>query len=197
MILSRLQLEEAVKNEEIVFNPPLEKRQWGEASIDLRLGFSFTKFKDIKGITVSVAEGLKAVGELGLWSNRVLKEQDELGKPEKFVIEPGEFILALTYESIVVPDRLIALVEGRSTYARVGLSMHQTAPWIQPGWKGPIILEMMNNGPLSIELTPRVDRPCQLTFIELTAPVPPEFLYGSKPGDAYQEQDHPLLHKKS
>src|SRR5262249_43144926 len=51
---------------------------------------------------------------------------------------PGQFVLALTYESIKIPKHLIALVEGRSTYARLGLSMHQTAPWIQPGWSGPI-----------------------------------------------------------
>jgi deoxycytidine triphosphate deaminase len=73
--------------------------------------------------------------------------------------------------------------------------MHQTAPWIQPGWKGPIVLEMMNHGPLRIELTPMVDRPCQLTFIKLSKPLPQDLLYGTKPGDAYQEQDHPLVHK--
>jgi hypothetical protein len=40
-----------------------------------------------------------------------------------------------------------------------------------------------------------VDRPCQLTFIKLSKPLPQDLLYGTKPGDAYQEQDHPLVHK--
>jgi dCTP deaminase len=195
VILSQPDLRAAVQRGEIVFDPPLEERQWGEASVDLRLGFSFTKFKDIRGISISVADGLKAVGELGLWANRKLKERDDFGKVERYILEPKEFVLAFTYESISIPNDLIALVEGRSTYARVGLSMHQTAPWIQPGWKGPIVLEMMNHGPLRIELTPMVDRPCQLTFIKLSKPLPQDLLYGTKPGDAYQEQDHPLVHK--
>jgi dCTP deaminase len=195
VILSQPDLRAAVQRGEIVFDPPLEERQWGEASVDLRLGFSFTKFKDIRGISISVADGLKAVGELGLWANRKLKERDDFGKVERYILEPKEFVLAFTYESISIPNDLIGLVEGRSTYARVGLSMHQTAPWIQPGWKGPIVLEMMNHGPLRIELTPMVDRPCQLTFIKLSKPLPQDLLYGTKPGDAYQEQDHPLVHK--
>jgi hypothetical protein len=69
-----------------------------------------------------------------LWATKELREKDEFGKRETFTLGPGEFVLALTYESIKVPKNLIALVEGRSTYARMGLSMHQTAPWIQPGW---------------------------------------------------------------
>src|SRR5262249_10237295 len=85
-----------------------------------------------------------------------------------------------------------------STYARVGLSMHQTAPWIQPGWKGPIVLEMMNDGPLDIELTPLIDRPCQLTFLKLNKALPKKLAYGSKAVDSYQGQSHPLKpqHKK-
>jgi deoxycytidine triphosphate deaminase len=65
------------------------------------------------------------LGTLNLWNT---EEYDS------FELAPGAFVLALTYESITVPKKLIALVEGRSTYARVGLSMHQTAPWIQPGF---------------------------------------------------------------
>ena len=103
--------------------------------------------------------------------------------------------LAQTYEKIKVPRNMIARVEGRSTYARVGLSMHQTAPWIQPGWSGQIILELMNNGPLSIKLTPTIDRPCQLTFFRLTSELSEEHAYGAKAGDTYQDQVHPLKPK--
>ena len=196
MILSQVDLRAAVDAGDISFTPRLEDRQWGEASVDLRLGFSFTKLEKLPGVTVSVAGGLSALSRAGFFTTKELKPQDEFGDPEKFVLHPGQFILAMTHESIKVPKNLIALIEGRSTYARVGLSMHQTAPWIQPGWSGPIILEMMNNGPLDIALTPLVDRPCQLTFFELKTGLPGDMAYGARPGDAYQDQTHPLVHGK-
>ena len=72
--------------------------------------------------------------------------------------------------------------------------MHQTAPWIQPGWSGPIVLEIMNNGPLTVELTPMIDRPCQLTFFRLSSELPEGLAYGSRQMDRYQDQTHPLRH---
>jgi dCTP deaminase len=101
-------------------------------------------------------------------------------------------VLAFTYESITIPNNLIAMVQGRSSYARVGLSMHQTAPWIQPGFSAPILLEIMNNGPLKIELTPKVDRPCQLTFVQLSSALSSDEVYGAKPSDTFQGQRHPF-----
>jgi dCTP deaminase len=104
----------------------------------------------------------------------------------------------MTHEKITVPDDMIALVEGRSCYARVGLSMHQTAPWIQPGWPGrAIVLEIFNTGPLTIQLTPLIDRPCQLSFLPLSKGLPADMKYGSKSTDAYATQEHPLDIKKS
>ncbi|MGH7049600.1 MAG: dCTP deaminase [Acetobacteraceae bacterium] len=193
MILSQTDLREAVKNGVIGFSPPLEDRQWGEASIDLRLGFQFTKLRKCEGIKFSIADGLSAIGGLKIWDTMELSERDNMGKTQHFILEPGEFVLAKTYESITVPKNLIAFVEGRSTYARMGLSMHQTAPWIQPGWTNtPIILEVMNNGPLEIVLTPLKDRPCQITFFELKTEVPAPALYGTRSTDRYQGQTHPI-----
>ena len=197
MILSQVDLKAAVAAGQICFDPPLEDRQWGEASVDLRLGFNFTKLEKAQGLTVSVAEGLGALGRSGFFTTKVLKPKDDFGDPESFILHPNNFILAMTYESIKIPTNLIALVEGRSTYARVGLSMHQTAPWIQPGWSGPIILEIMNNGPLDIKLTPLVDRPCQLTFFELKSELPPQLAYGARVTDTYKDQKHPLKHSGS
>ena len=196
MVLSQPDLRAAVERGDIVFDPPLEADQWGEASIDLRLGFRFTKFvrKGLDGVSFSIARGLGALGGLNIWNMKDLKPEDELGKKEVFKLEPGEFVLALTYETVRVPRNLIGVVEGRSTYARAGLSMHQTAPWIQPGWSGPIVLEIMNNGPLTIELTPVMDRPCQLSFLRLSSALPQGLEYGSRPGDRYQGQKHPLVH---
>jgi dCTP deaminase len=188
MILSQKDLRKQVKAGKIQFSPELEEKQWGEASIDLRLGRQFTTYrKEIKGVTLSVAEGLGSLGDLNLWQT---EEKDS------FDLMPGELVLALTHESITVPKNLIALVEGRSTYARVGLSMHQTAPWIQPGWSGAIVLEIANHGQIPIKLTHLVDRPCQVTFFELKSPVPTALAYGSRATDRYKDQKHPLKHKR-
>lgn len=191
MILSQAELRERVEKSEIAFSPQLEEAQWGEASIDLRLGYKFTKLKKIDRIRVSVAGGLGAVADAHLWEEIDLEDTPEIGSLNNcYPIQPGEFVLARTYEKVTVPRDLIARVEGRSTYARVGLSMHQTAPWIQPGWQGQIVLEIMNNGSLAIDLTPIMERPCQITFFTLTSEVPAGEAYGEKEGDAYQHQQH-------
>jgi dCTP deaminase len=188
MILSQKDIRRLVKAKKIVFDPELEETQWGEASVDLRLGRQFTWYREgIEGVTLSVAAGLGTIGSLNLFETR---EQDF------YDLEPGKLVLALTHESVKVPYNLIARVEGRSTYARVGLSMHHTAPWIQPGWEGQIVLEISNHGPIPIKLTALKDRPCQLTFLELKTAVPQSIAYGSRATDRYQRQKHPLKHAR-
>ena len=186
MILSQPDLRKAVDTKQVIFDPSLDENQWGEASVNLRLGFGFTILEALPGFKVSIANGLGGLGKSGFWKTVTLKEFDEAGQRPSFLLRPTKFVLGMTHERIVVPRNLIALVEGRSTYARVGLSMHQTASWIQPGWDGPIVLEIMNNGTLDIELTPLIDRPCQLTFFQLSKSLPKNLSYGYKPSDAYQ-----------
>ena len=65
---------------DVGFEPPLDDNQWGEASVDLRLGFQFTKLKEAKGLTLSVADGLSTIGKLGLWQTKELSHQDAFGK---------------------------------------------------------------------------------------------------------------------
>lgn len=134
-----------------------------------------------------MVEGIGSLAETGLWDEVVL-EIDKMGKKPHFDLEPGEFVLALTHEHVWIPRHLIAMIEGRSTYARAGLSMHQTAPWIQPGWDGQITLEIRNSGNNRISLTPLDDMPCQLTFLQLTSKVPAKDAYGSRETDVYQNQ---------
>jgi dCTP deaminase len=189
-------LKRAVEEGHVVFTPALTDDQWGPASVNLRLGFSFTKLNEIPGAKISVAGGLRSLSQGGYWATKTLRDVDEHGKPEAFDPLPNEFVLAMTHEVVKVPNDMIALVEGRTTYARVGLSMHQTAPWIQPGFEGPIILEVRNSGPLTIVLTPLVDRPCQLVFFKLTEPLPDDLLYGARATDIYQRQEHPLKRPK-
>jgi len=198
MILSHEDLVTAIESGEIGFDPPIDPgTQIGEASVDLRLGYQFTRYReDLGDISISVADGLKTLGQLNAWNTKELKDTDELGYPETFELKPDNLILGITLESISVPRSMIALIEGRSTYARVGLSMHQTAPWIQPGWNGPIILEMTNHGPLTIKLRPKVDRPCQVTFFRLSNEVTEAAAYGARDTDVYQNQTHPLRHRR-
>lgn len=160
--------------------------------MDLRLGLKFTKFRPAPGVTFSMAQGISAVADSGLWDEEIFELKDKFGKRRKYVLEPDEFILAQTHEHVWMPRDLIAMVEGRTTYARVGLSMHQTAPWIQPGWDGQITLEMHNSGTYKIELTPLDDMPCQLTFFELTSEVPEKAAYGSRATDVFQSQTSAL-----
>lgn len=196
MILSQAEVRAAVENGEIRFDPPLQSKQWGEASVDLRLGNKFTKLKPSPGIKLSLALGIGTIADSGLWEEDELPLKDRFGKKRTFCLDPNEFVLGLTYEHIYMPRNLIAMVEGRSTYARVGLSMHQTAPWIQPGWDGQITLEIRNSGPLQIELTPLEDMPCQLTFFRLSSEVPEDVAYGSRPGDVFQSQSSALPKKQ-
>jgi dCTP deaminase len=190
VILSQRELRKEVAAGRIKFDPRLEENQWGEASIDLRLGTQFTQLQKMPGLKFSVRQGLPQLQ--GLWRTVDKPLQDEFGKPSSFCLEPEEFVLALTYETITVPPHLIARVEGRSTYARLGISMHQTAPWIQPGWEGQIVLEIKNSGTVAVELSPLLDRPCQITFFKLSSALPEELKYGSRASDKYAHQAHPL-----
>ena len=195
MILAQSEIREAVAKREIVFDPPLDEKQWGEATINLRLGTRFTKLKPAPGVKLSMAHGIGAISESGLWVEEDYGP-DKFGKKRSFCLEPNEFVLALTHERIQMPRNLIAMVEGRSTYVRVGLSIHQTAPWIQPGWGGQITLEIRNSGPLNIDLTPLDDMPCQLTFFRLTSEVPETAAYGSRASNRFQNQTSALPQKQ-
>jgi dCTP deaminase len=192
MVLSHPTIRKAVASKKIKFDPPLEEDQWGEASVDLRLGYSFTTLRPLTGVKVSVARGLEELGRLGFWKTIILPEKNEQDEPSTFLLKPHQLVLGMTYESVSIPLDMIGLVEGRTTYARVGLSMHQTAPWIQPGWNGSIVLEIMNSGELDIELTPVLDRPCQLSFLKLDEELPKKLGYGARASDVYQGQKHPF-----
>ena len=173
---------------EIKFSPALEEKQWGGASVDLRLGYRFTKLKK-SDHKIPLAKGLSQIADL--WHEEIFPHEDAFGKRKCYCIEPEEFILAQTYEHIWIPRNLIARVEG----ARVGLSMHETAPWLQPGWDGKITLEIRNSGPLHIELMPLDDVPCQVTFMRLSGELSADQGYGSKPTDSFQHQISPLPSK--
>ncbi len=192
MVLSQNELLKAVENEGLAFDPPLEQGQIGPTGIDLRLGPEFTVFKAASGVRLSIAEGIGEIAAAQLWETHELQEHDQFDKLSTYVLEPDEFILARTLERVTIPAHLVASIEGRSSYARLGLSAHQTAPWIHPGFDNHITLEMRNNGKFNIVLTPRIDRPCQLTLFRLTSKLSDDQVYRGQ----FQKQAGPFRIKK-
>jgi len=108
---------------------------------------------------------------------------------EPFILHPGEFVLASTYEVITLPDDLASRLEGKSSLGRLGLVTHSTAGFIDPGFSGHVTLELSNLATLPIKLWPGM-KIGQLCMFRLSSPA--EFAYGSdRYGSRYQGQRGP------
>ena len=94
----------------------------------------------------------------------------EIGEDEPFILHPGEFVLGSTLERVAIPDDLVARLEGKSSLGRLGLLIHSTAGYIDPGWDGHITLELSNVARLPITIYAGM-RIGQLSFQQLTTPV--------------------------
>lgn len=113
----------------------------------------------------------------------------EVDPHEAFILHPGEFALASTYETVTLPDDVAARLEGKSSLGRLGLLTHSTAGFIDPGFSGHITLELSNVATLPIKLWPGM-KIGQLCFFQLTSPA--EHPYGSGAyGNRYQGQRGP------
>jgi len=118
-----------------------------------------------------------------------LTEVVEATQEEPFVLHPGEFVLAATVETLALPDDVVARLEGKSSLGRLGLLIHSTAGYIDPGWEGTITLELSNVANLPILLTPGMAIG-QVSFMMMTTPV--DRPYGSPGlGSRYQGQKGP------
>ena len=153
----------------LVISPEVRDDQFGPSSIDLHLSNKFTIFKkrdDLGGLNQSVdlanITNIEAIV-------RAVGDEITLEEGKTREIAPGEFLLAYTREYIELPNYLAARVEGRSTLARLGLSIHQTAPTVHATFKGQLRLEIMNNGPVPCELSPGIAI-CQLILERLGSP---------------------------
>ena len=94
----------------------------------------------------------------------------ELKPGQPFFLRPLEFALGVTVEHIVVPDDLVARLDGKSSLGRVGLLIHATAGLVDPGWEGRLTLELMNLAPFPITLFAGM-KIGQISFIQMTSPV--------------------------
>ena len=142
------------------------------ASVDLRLGSSFRVFHNHRTSAIDLREPPTNLTE-------------EISA-EMFVIHPGEFVLGVTEEYVELPDDIVARIEGKSSLGRLGLIVHATAGFVDPGFKGTLTLEITNLTRVPIKLYPGL-LIAQLSFMTLDAPA--ERPYGSEElGSHYQGQ---------
>ena len=127
---------------------PFEENQVGPGSVDLHLGREFRVFKKLRN--ACVVEDSISVEAL-----------TELEAEESFTLMPGETVLGITQERIKLPDSICGWLEGRSRFARMGLVIHMTASFVQPGVNNRQVLEIGNLAPFPLVLKPGV-RICQV-----------------------------------
>jgi dCTP deaminase len=113
----------------------------------------------------------------------------EVPEDEPFILHPGEFVLGSTRERVRLPDDLVARLEGKSSLGRLGLLIHSTAGYVDPGWDGFLTLELSNVANLPITIYPGM-KIGQISFFRLTTAA--ETPYGSgRAGSKYQGQRGP------
>jgi dCTP deaminase len=157
---------------------PLDETAIQPASLDVRLDREFRVFNVTSRPFVDVREPVDELTDL-------LAIKDD----EPFVIQPGTFCLASTIETITIPDDIVARVDGKSSLGRLGLLVHATAGYVDPGWTGKLTLELSNQSQMPIALYYGM-RIAQISFIRLTTPV--DRPYGSEElGSKYQGQTGP------
>ena len=146
------------------------------SSMDLRLGNTFKLYEHSKFAILDPKNPASFVGNM-----RTI----EVPNDEPFIVQPGEFVLGVTSETVTVPDDLVVRVEGRSSLGRLGIIVHSTAGFVDPGFEGTITLEISNLNRLPVALYPGM-RVCQIAFEQMTSPA--ERPYHSKPNSKYQGQ---------
>lgn len=128
------------------------------ASVDVRLGNSFRVFHNHKIQSIDLAD-----------PPRDLTEHVEIPDGGEFVIHPGEFVLGRTAEEVEIPDDIVCRIEGRSSLGRLGLIVHATAGFVDPGFRGTLTLEITNFNSVPIVLRPGLSI-AQLSFMGLDRP---------------------------
>lgn len=148
------------------------------ASVDVHLDGQILVFRNSRRPYIDIREDMSD-----------LTEMETITERQPFMLHPGEFVLGSTLESIELPDDLVARLEGKSSLGRVGLLIHSTAGYVDPGWKGHLTLELSNvaNLPITLYYGMKIG---QLSFLELTTPA--DKPYGAPGlGSKYQGQTQP------
>ncbi len=177
------------KGHRLIFRPGIEDSQVQTTTIDLRVGYRFIKLTFQKTVTDYISSPDIILENLPDY-RKLEKDFGEeiIVKPgERFHLGPGESALAWTFEKIVIPPHLAARIEGRSSLARIGLTIHNTAPTIHPGFGysadgkpvgHPVCLELTNiRKDVGFEITPESPRCCISQLILETLTSEPKELY--------------------
>jgi dCTP deaminase len=157
---------------------PLDENDIQPSSVDLHVDRKFRVFRGQRHPYIDVRAPMVDLTELV-----------EIPDDQPFILHPGEFVLGSTLEHIGLPDDLVARLEGKSSLGRLGLLIHSTAGYVDPGWNGNLTLELSNvaNLPITIYYGMKIG---QISFIQMTTPV--DRPYGSESlGSRYYGQTDP------
>jgi dCTP deaminase len=148
------------------------------SSVDVRVDRFFRVFHNARYPYIDVKEPQEGLTELV-----------EIDEDRPFILHPGEFVLGSTLERIQLPDDLVARLEGKSSLGRLGLLIHSTAGFIDPGWDGHVTLELSNvaNLPITIYFGMKIG---QVSFVQMTEPAETPYGAGTL-GSKYQGQQGP------
>ncbi len=157
---------------------PLDEDDIQPSSVDLHLDRVFRIFRVTRRPYVDVRQPMEDLTELV-----------SIEDVEPFIIQPGTFVLGSTLESVTLPNDIVARVDGRSSLGRLGLLVHATAGYVDPGWTGKLTLELSNQSQMPIALYYGM-KVSQVSFLRMSTPV--ERPYGSEGlGSKYQGQTGP------
>jgi dCTP deaminase len=177
VILSDRTIREELSAGRVVIDP-LDEADIQPSSVDLRIDRYFRVFRNHTMRVIDVREDQEELTELV-----------EVQEGDALILHPGEFVLGSTLERVVLPDDLVARLEGKSSLGRLGLLIHSTAGFVDAGWDGHLTLELSNVANLPITLYPGM-KIGQISFLRMTTPA--EFPYGSsRIGSKYQGQRGP------
>jgi len=186
MILSDKDIKEYINKGKIKVSPePNFETQLGPCSLDLRLGNSFKVFRQSRYPYID----LKRPFDVSDIMEDILIADDS-----PFILQPGEFILAVTMEDVFIDNDLMGRLDGRSSLGRLGVVVHSTAARFDPGWNGKPVMELGNLGVMPVVLYSGM-RICSLTFETLSSPC--EKSYQVKKNAKYAKQETPLASKIS
>jgi dCTP deaminase len=162
MILADVDIRKALADGRIKISPmPDLDRQLGSVSVDFRLGTTFMVFEPSRHSFID-PRSPQSIGD----AMRTI----EVAEDEPFIMQPGDFALASTVESLELPDDLLGRLEGRSSIARLGITVHSTAAVFEPGWVGTATMELSNLGRMAVALYAGM-RICAFSFEQVTSPV--------------------------
>jgi dCTP deaminase len=177
MILSDRDIRSAISAGHIGIDP-FSDADVQPSSVDLHVDRYFRTFHNHRYPFIDVRE------EMG-----DLTEMVEVKPDEPFILHPSEFVLGSTLEFVRLPNDLVARLEGKSSLGRLGLLIHSTAGYVDPGFEGHLTLELSNVANLPITIYPEM-KIGQISFFKLTSPA--DNPYGSaKVGSKYQGQRGP------